>query len=54
MTDFRERHPERSNVYCWPEAMEFYEKRLDEAADEIERLRKALAERETKDPADFV
>jgi hypothetical protein len=44
MTDFRERHPERSNVYCWGEAMEFYERRLDEAADEIERLRGWLKE----------
>lgn len=46
MTDIaerlRQRHENARNVYCWSEAIEAYEKVQEEAADEIEHLRKTL------------
>lgn len=47
MTDIvgrlRAKHENRENPWAWQEAIEIYERERDEAADEIESLRKELS-----------
>jgi len=40
LEQLRTKHANRDNVYCWGEAMECYEREREEAANEIEALRK--------------